>query len=383
MAKLFVDDVNVGVKELCAVLGIDPKVIPSKLERIFEINPDRVTKDDQGNPKTPRRLGVSTKFNVFSPEKDKVVTVRYAESALPQTTKSGLNTTNYSPAHLFIHGKEENVTDDHAYFYMYIHPDNNQSPFRKIDGGYRYLFKDNEALAKADLIKEEQEIRAMALILGDSAFTISELRQIAKGMNVPTVDTLTDYEVKNALKKLAKANPNKFFDDARSNSIIFNGLIQDALDKQKITMQNSNGYKRWYFGKEELCIVPQGGNELQALKQAISKNMDYLPQIKAAIEGNSIENELDKPENQAFFADFKKDMNITRNQVSPNLAKENKEIEAEKAFEEDVKKLMEEEDIELSGGDKIHYLRKKKLEKPEYRTAVDALRAQKIAEQQS
>lgn len=383
MAKLFVDDVNVGVKELCTVLGIDPKTIPSKLERIFEINPDRVTKDEQGNPKTPRRLGISAKFNVFSPVKDKVVTVRYAESALPQTTKAGLNTTNYSPAHLFIHGKEQNVSDDYAYFYMYIHPDNNQSPFRKIDGGYRYLFKDNEALAKADLIKEEQKIRAMALIIGDSAFTMSELIQIAKGMNIPNVDRLEPSVVKNELKKLALANPNKFFDDARSNSIIFNGLIQDALDKNKITLQSSNGYKRWYFGTEEMCIVPQGGNELQALKQAISKNMDYLPQIKAAIEGNSIENELDKPENQAFFADYKKDMSITRNQVSPNLAKENKDVDAEKAFEEDVQKLMEEEDLEISGGDKMHYQRKKKLEKEEYRIAVDALRAKLLAEQTS
>ncbi len=381
MAKLYVDDVNVGVNELYTVLGIDPKTIPSKLERIFEINPDRITKDADGNIKTPRRMGVPSKFNVFSKKHDKMVTLRYADTALPQTSKSGLNSVKYSPAHLFINGKDQNVPDDTAYVYMYIHPDCFQSPFRKLDDPFRYQFIDNEAKAKLDLVKEEQEIRAMALILGEKAFTITELRQIAKGMNIPTVDNLTDAEVKNKLKYLAKANPNKFFDDARSNSIIFNGLIQDAIDKQKVTLNTSNGYRRWYFLATELCIVPQGGNELQALKEALSKNMDYLPQIKAAIDGNSVVNELDKPENQGFFAQYKKDMDITKNQVSTNLPKENKEVDSLILMEEDIKKFLEEQEIELAGGAKIHHIRKAKFDKPEYIAAIEAYKAKLLVNQ--
>lgn len=383
MAKLYVDDVNVGVKELCEVLNIDPKSIPSKLERIFEINPDRITKDEQGNVKTPRRMGVATKFNTFSPLHNKEVTVRYADVALPQTSKSGLNSVNYSPAQLYINGRDESVPDDTEYFYRYINPDCFQSPFRKLDSPFRYQFIDKEAKAKLELIKEEQEIRAMALILGDSAFTITELRQIAKGMNISAVDALTDYEVKNQLKYLAKANPNKFFDDARSNSIIFNGLIQDAIDKQQITLNTSNGYRRWYFLSTELCIVPQGGNELQALKEALTKNMDYLPQIKAAIDGNSVENELDKPENQGFFSQYKKDLDITRNQVSTNFTKENKEVDQLILMEEDVKKFLSELLAESEGGEKINHLRKAKFEKPEYKAAIEAFKAKLLAEQEA
>lgn len=372
MAKLYVDDVNVGVKELYAVLDIDPKSIPGRLERIFEINPDRVRKDEHGNDKTPRRLGLPTRFNVYSKKEGKVVTIRYAENTT-QTSRKGYVETIYKPAQLYINGREEMVSDDIAYVFMYIHPDCFNSPFRPLDAGFRYVFKDAEAAAKRDLLKDEQEIRAMSLILGDNAYSMTELRQIAKGMNVPSVDRLSDYEVKNELKKKAKENPNKFFDDARSNSIVFNGLIQDAVDKQIITLSTANGYKRWYFQNNEVCVIPSGANEMEALRKAIVEHMDYIPEIITAIEGKSTENELDKPENQHYFEQYRKSGNITRADVSKNLQSENKNLDEDQRHAENIQKLAEEEKAEIQGIKKMHFKRKDLLEK--FRVEVDAYNA--------
>lgn len=372
MAKLYVDDVNVGVKELYAVLDIDPKSIPGKLERIFEINPDRVRKDEHGNDKTPRRLGLPTKFNVFSKREGKVVTVRYAENTT-QTSRKGFVETTYKPAQLYINGREEMVSDDVAYVFMFLHPDCFNSPFRPLDAGFRYVFKDAEAAAKSDLLKDEQEIRAMSLIIGDNAYSMTELRQIAKGMNVPNVDRLSDYEVKNELKKKAKANPNKFFDDARSNSIVFNGLIQDAVDKQIIQLSTANGYKRWYFQGNEVCVIPSGSNEMEALRKAIVEHMDYIPEIITAIEGKSTENELDKPENQHYFEKYRKSGNVTRADVSKNMDLENKDLDESQKHSENIKLLAEQEQEEAAGGKKMHFQRRKLLEK--YREEIDAYNA--------
>lgn len=372
MSKVYVDDVSVGTKELCAVLGIDPKIIPNKLARIYEINPDKVRKDDQGNEKTPRRLGLPTKFNVYLKSDGKQVTVRYARE-VKKENKNGFVISQYSPGQLWINGKEENVTDDTEHVFRFLHPDCFQSPFRKVGGPFRYLFKDNEAKAKLDLLKEEQEMRAMSMIIGDSALPIAQLKQIAKGMNIPGVDLLTDAEVKNTLKKLAKDKPNEFYDNATSRSIQFNGLLQDVIDKKIVTILPVNGFKRWYFTNQELCVVPSGANELEVLKEAVVKNMDLIPQFKTALDGRTVKSELEKPEFSKYFEDFNIPEGTTRQEVSPNLRKENETMEAEMAHKEDIKKLTEEEDLEIAGGEPMHHMRKKKLER--LRKEVDAYRA--------
>jgi hypothetical protein len=370
MSKIFVDDVNVGVKELYTILGIDPNTVPNKLARIYEINPDKVRRDANGNEKTPRRLGVPTKFTVFSKERGMNVTVRYAKEAIKEN-KNGFVTTRYSPGHLWINGREENVTDDLVHIMMYLHPDCFQSPFRALNGPFRYLFKDNEALAKNDLLRDEQEMRAMSMIIGDSALPMSQLKQIAKGMNIAGVDLLTDAEIKNQLKIKIKANPNKFYDDARSRSIQFNGLLQDVVDKQIVRIISNNGYKRWYFVNEEICVIPSGADEMLMLKEAVTKKMDLIPQFQTALEGRTVESELEKPENAHYFNSFNDD--VLRNGVSKAIKSENKELEEQLKHQEDIRLLAEEEDRELGGGEKMHFQRKKKLEK--FRLEVDAYKA--------
>lgn len=372
MAKIYVDDVPVSVKELYEVLGIDHTSIPKKLQRIFEINPDRVRKDEHGNEKTPRRMGVSTKFQTFSKLRGQNVQVRYAEEA-KRDNKNGYILTKYYPAQLWINGKEESISDDLQYAFMYVHPDCFQSPTRIVGGTFRYLFKDNEAIAMAELLRDEQEMRAMSMIIGSNALPLSQIKQIAKGMNISGVDLLTEGEIRTRLKKLAKENPNKFFDDATSNSVQFNGLLQDAVDKSIVKVISNNGFKRWYFYNEELCVINTGTNEMNALKEAVVQRMELIPQLQTALEGRTIESELEKPENQAYFNAFKVTGEVTKNDVSTNIEKENKEIQEQLTFEADIKLLAEQEDTELSGGKAMHFQRKLKLER--FRAEVDAYKA--------
>lgn len=372
MAKLYVDDVNVGVKQLYAELGIDPNSIPKKLARIFEINPNRLTLDEFRNEKAPRALGISTKFDVYSKVHDKVVTVRYAETERHKN-ENGIRVTTYKPAQLFIRGKAGNINDDVAFAYMYLHPSCQQSPFRKLNQAFRYLFKDNEAVANADLLREEQVMRAMSMIIGERSYPISQLRQLAKGMNIAGVDDLTDAELKNRLKDLAKNDPVKFFNDSRSNSIQFNGVLQDSVDKGILRIHTNNGFKRWHFYNEELCIINSGTDEMAALKEVVSRRMELIPQLQTALEGRTIESEINKPENQQYFDAFKVSDDVTKQEISPNIKVENKEVDAKAAHEADIKLLAEQEDAELAGTKAMHHQRKLKLAK--YRDEVDAYRA--------
>lgn len=372
MSKIYVDDVNVSTKELCVILGIDPATIPTKLTRIYEINPSKVTKDANGNEKTPRRCGIQTKFNVYLKGQGKSVQVRYAKDVINEN-KNGFVVPRYSPGQLFINGKEELVQDDLEHFFRYINPDCYNSPFREMSRPWRYLFKDNEANAKNDLLRDEQEMRAMSMIIGQSALPTSQLRQIAKGMNIGGVDALTDAEVKNKLKVKAKENPNKFYDDATSRSIQFSGLLQDVVDQSIVRVISNNGYKRWYFVNEELCVIPSGANEMEVLKDTVTRKMDLIPQFMTALEGRSVESELSKPENAHFFDAFKPNPNETRGGVSPNIKAENKEIDADLQLKAEIKALAEEEDAELAGTTKMHWARKGKLER--LREEVDAYKA--------
>lgn len=372
MAKLYVDDVPVGVKELYEVLGIDPKSIPNKLARVFEIHPNKIRKDEQGNEKTPRRLGIPTKFNAFIKSKGMNVTVRYARE-VQKDNKNGYVTLRYSPGQLWINGREENVIDDIEYAFRYIHPDCYNSPFRQLNGTFRYLFKDVEANANADLLKDEQEMRAMSLIIGNNAWAVSQLRQVAKGLHISGVDALTDAEVKNRLKMLAKANPNQFFDDARSRNIQFSGLLQDVVDQNVVKIVSNNGFRRWHFVNQEICVIPSGANEMEALRQAVANDMELIPQFKTALEGRTVESVLDKPENQKFFDSFDVDQTTTKGDVSPNLKAENKAIDGAYNHEANIKALSEEEDLDISGVKQMHHARKKSLQK--YRAEVDAYKA--------
>lgn len=302
--KFYVDDAPIGRDELLSVLGIDPAIIKKK-SREFEINPDRVRKDSHGNPKFPKSLGITTRFTAFNVKEKRNVDVRIAEFVGSRNLPNGHTQKSYFPGQLFINGQFKKTANDDEFLWFMIHPNEENSTLRETGKGWRYRFMDKEAAANKKVDFRAKRARAEALIAGDHALTINQLRQIAKGMNVDGVDNLSHDEVRDALFTIADRNPIDFYEKAKSPEIIFNGVVQDAIDKEKLYLRTDNGLRKWYFEEEELAIVPSSSDATKIIRDTVAERAhELIPKIKDALLGNNAKEIIKSGRLDGLFEDF-------------------------------------------------------------------------------
>lgn len=338
--KFFIDDTEVGVSELLSVLGVDRTLI-NKKSREFEINPQMVKRDKQGNPKFPRALGIGTKITVHSKKYDRNVDVRIVETVKKRESRSGFVNV-YSPQQIFIHGRYRHASNYEEFIWMMINPDSEGSPFRAQNARWRYRFVDVEAIDSAEIEAERIRIRAMSLIVGDNAYTITQLRQIAKGMNIPNVDDMAPDSVRKELRKIAVQNPVAFYNACTGKEVVFNGMVQDAIDRGVLELKSSDGLRRWVFENEELGFVQANSDSVTIIRNIVlERAAELIPRIKDALNKKSTTEVLNNKNLDGLFDDFipkderenlppvppaKEVLNATA-ETNKELAKENRMME--------------------------------------------------------
>lgn len=302
MATIYLDDKAMNGRDaILKELKLDLNTLPGSRRKEFEVLGGKRDKD--GNLRISKSIYGVAEYTVHVPMLGRDVRVRLATSQRANKDKGF----DYFPKNIGIEPAEDGsvlITDELEFLFWFLRPMCRQSPFRKRHSKVFYEFKDLDAKAVLEGKLEEAKIDAMSMIYGVGRKTMKELREIAKGMNLPGVDDMTDAVVQSTLKKEANADPVAFYNRATSREIIFSGKIQEAIDTQVLQVKMINGMKRWYLLETEILPLQHGMDDIAALKEFLSAQWYlYSDSIQNAIDQVSISSSLNNPANDAAFAE--------------------------------------------------------------------------------
>ncbi len=293
---IYVDNEKMSVNEVLQLLGLKDQVkIPeSKRKRVFEFTrktPDRLN----GGTRIPRSVNAIPQFSVYSEKLGYTVTIRYATS---QKRKKD-SEPEYSPLYLSMLPDElgfVEINDDFIFLFWYLHPTHELSPFYKSGTPVDYKFLNKDSIAKMEIEREEYLINGLAIIIGDNAWNIFQLRRLAKGLKEPGVDELTDSQVKQVLRNIAHKDPVGFYNSTRVADFMFEGLVQDAVDKKVLELKSLNSLERWYLNGEELLPISYGQDARKELSDFVATRVDVIEKIKNGLAGKTVETAVRDPE---------------------------------------------------------------------------------------
>lgn len=294
---IYIDNVVVNKSKFFETLGIAQNSIPTPREKRFHFP---VKTDSDGNTRHLKSL-LCNEYSVYLPKENREIKVRWA---LTQKKDKDGNF-EYFPTDNFLEAGEKGeilVNDEMIYLFWYVNPMNRQSHFRKPQAPVFYEFKDNDNIARTSNNRDEARIRSMSIVLGDNAWSMSRLRTLAKGLNIPGVDDMTNEVVKAMLKDRAFKDPDNFINQAESREVAFAGKIQEAIDRHLIHLKTLNGMQRWYLGSKEIIPVQYGIESRKVLDEELSSKWHlYADEVNSLLENTNIATKLASAENDKFF----------------------------------------------------------------------------------
>lgn len=298
---IYIDDVVMnGKAEICHALGIDKNTIPVHRRKLFEFTHKKP--DADGRVRSKKSIGGKPEYSVMVPKLGREVKVRYGISQRKDKDQNFV----YAPTMLSLEPAEDGsvlMSDELAFIFWFLRPMCRQSPFRQRTDKFFYEYQDNEAKATATVEKEQKRIDALNIIVGvNEGWSMSKLRQLAKGMKMSGVDDMTDNVVKDKLIAKAYSDPLEFVNQASSREIIFSGKIQEAIDRNILNIKKPNGMARWYLNEEEILPLQYGVDERAELMNYMALNWHlHADKLQAALDNKTIETNLNNPENDKFF----------------------------------------------------------------------------------
>jgi hypothetical protein len=84
--------------------------------------------------------------------------------------------------------------------------------------------------------------------------------------------------------------------------VVFNGKVQEAIDRHILDLKSLNGMQRWYLGSREILPVQYGLDPRKVLDDELSsKWYMYADDINAALDHTNIGTNLANAENDEHF----------------------------------------------------------------------------------
>lgn len=242
---ILVNNQKVTISELSEMFDIPL----DKLEKkpVFEINPDMKKRDYLNKGwKIPVGKQFPSHFFVKHPETKETVEIRYAATINQERVGDKL-IDKYSPRKVTFRGSAtfKPDVDEAIFFYLSIH--NRTSPFRTKDmtKPWTYEFVDDEKRA-------EGVIESMSLLGNALAHAAKlkgqRLKVTAKGLRISGAEHMDEVGLKAAILQKAQENPGFYMAKVEDSSILFDGLIQDAIDQNVFVLVEKYGVKTWKWG---------------------------------------------------------------------------------------------------------------------------------------
>lgn len=245
-----------------------------KASKLFNINPqfevqDLGESDQQRRRVTRRPRGIQHPAEfTFKDSEGYDVTVRYCSTPPYTKMENGFQKRVFTPRNIRVEGEGSVFREMDLVVFLFMHPQNRQSPVRNRPY-WSWEYDDKLAKAEAEIaevddlyeaMKHAKEIRGTELVL------------FAKGVGIEGAERLDAIEIRAKLLTLAKNNP-KWYNEKRSKSTtMYEGQIQDCIDKGVFELQKIGGRSVWvwatgaYIGQEIVSLLENGVTANDTLK---------------------------------------------------------------------------------------------------------------------
>ena len=273
---ILINEVQKSTEDVAKLFNVDLNKL--RKEPVFKINEDLKGYDLGSRKKRETQPNPFPAFFFGEDSRGMNLEIRYAASKSNMRDKDSKKLiTIYSPRKVRTEGDLTLATKLDLAFYMYIHPKNRQSPFRKPDSVWTYEFVDNDTVAQTDLNRGTDMLSALNHANKAPWFN---LPLIAKGMGVANVDNMKELQIRAALSNLALTNPAAYLLKVNKNVTVMDGRILDAVDKNIFVLDQTYGTPRWLWnaGKNKGQMVCEVTNQsVGASEFLIAHIKDNLP----------------------------------------------------------------------------------------------------------
>lgn len=160
--------------------------------------------------------------------------------------------------------------------YMYCHPRCYDSPFRKENTPYQYSHNNLKAASRRKSAEMGQRQKAFQHATNVDP---SEVKVLAIGLGISLMPHADVDEIRAELQDYAMNNPKIYLEKTSSETIKFEGMIQEALDSGRIikkTMGSINTFdwaKGSKKGKQIMVCSSDPASHLSELKQHMKQNI--------------------------------------------------------------------------------------------------------------
>ena len=316
---LFVDGKKISAKDFCMKFGIDYGKITSRPS--FEMSKTHQKKDrmNGGRISVPSGLMYRTKFHATD-KNGESIEVRYAQTASPKTTKVGHVETVYRPHYVGFRAATASFSKDKDLaVFMFANPSNRFSPLRtrfSPKAGYEFIDGQLRALEQMKGIETLTEALSHAKKLSGS-----ELRVIAKGLKLRSVDDSLEDSIRASLLEYAHKNPKEYLEVIALGLVRLEGRVRNLIDQKVFVLHRQHNTRWWEWGSGERegerignAITNTAQDASQSLINYINAHIDVYKDLidslgekseaedsaKRFLESVAPEKEVeDKPEKQA------------------------------------------------------------------------------------
>jgi len=273
--------------DLAKMFGFDLQ----KLEKYpaFEIDKDRKWKDKANGNVVKAGAGMSFRshFTVQHPHTGLKEVLRYVKSRGTKTVGNQLKET-FEPRDIrFMGMKNEYKNDLDMAVFLYLHPDNADSPVRttmNVVTRPKLTYIDKQKRASDRISGVNLVAKAMSHVNGLSD---EEITILAKGLGFKNVDRTEPESVKADVLEFALKSPKLYMEQSESQLTILRGKIQHMADSGIFKIEKIGNVRRWKWatgsneGGTVVDIINQTVDSREALINHIFSHInDYLPSIQ-------------------------------------------------------------------------------------------------------
>lgn len=288
---LLIDNQQVNVDKFVSEINrISKKRIPLdeiKHNMEFKFNPLKKSIDlamfktrGMKVPKIARGADVLASFNAWDPENMKTVNFRFANRS-PYTNPKNPTVLVHDPKAIEFPGGvfsfEER--DLEKVVYLYANPNCFDSPLREKNKPYKYSHNNLKAASrnKAQEMNDRQKAFMHATNVDES-----EVKVLAIGLGLQLMPHADATDIRAELQEYAMNNPKVYLEKTSTETVKFEGMIQEALDSGRILKKTHGSIVSFEWGMgsrkgDQIMVVSgQGINHTRELKQHMKQNIaDY------------------------------------------------------------------------------------------------------------
>lgn len=277
------------VEKVKQITGKDIPLDDLKSNKEFKYNPSKKGYD-LGLYKTRQmrvqkvllKDDVLASFNVWSDTDQSTVEFRFANRT-PYTNPKNPTVLVHDPKAIEIPGGVFNFDDRdiEKALYLYVNPLCFDSPFHKDGSPYRYSHNNLKAQSKKKL--KEMSLKQKAF---QHASNVDEddLKVLALGLKLDLIPNADSDDIRAAIQEYALENASVYLEKTSTETIKYEGMIQEALDTKFIIKKMMGGVPTFEFakgpkkGQQIMVVMSNNNNDQGELVLHMKKNIaEYYP----------------------------------------------------------------------------------------------------------